>query len=372
VNDGSEELDRATRRQMRKSPADEHDSLAELHERLRTLTPYPVGTVAIIAANIVVFGAMVASGVHLVTPTSQSLVEWGADYGPKISAGQWWRLFTSMFLHVGLMHIAMNMWALWMVGRFIERALGTTSYLVVYLLSGWAGSVVSALTKPMAVSAGASGAIFGVFGVMLAFVLRPRQTVPMAALRPLRGSTFSFLAINLVLGISAPAIDLAAHLGGLASGFVLGALFGHELSFEARRAARGRTLLLGTATMVVLGVATLTLKERRLPDVLAMLTQFAPVETRVVAVYDEAREKVLRGEMSDDEFADVIERDVLGPWRALRIDPATVRYVPRDLRELVRDLENHREEREDEWELIVEKLRSGDALEVDMDANGVK
>jgi len=370
-SEGSEELDRATRRQTRKSRADEHASLDELHERLHALTPYPIGTGAIIAANVVVFGAMVASGVHPVLPTPQSLIEWGADYGPRISAGQWWRLLTSMFLHFGVVHIAMNMWGLWSVGRFIERALGTTSYLVVYLLSGWAGSVVSAVTKPMAVSAGASGAIFGVFGVMLAFVLRPRQTVPMAALRPLRGSTFSFLAVNLVLGITTPAIDLAAHLGGLVCGFVLGALFGHELSPEARRSARRATALLTAATILVLGVATMTLRERRLPDVLAILTQFGPTETRVVAVYNDAREKVLRGELSDQEFADIIERDVLGPWRDLRIDPASARYVPRELREVFRDLEDHSEAREEEWEQIVEKLRSGDSDALDPASEGL-
>lgn len=365
--EGSEERDRATRRHIRKSREDEHDSLVELHGRLRALTPYPVGTVAIIAANIVVFGAMVASGVHAVTPTSQSLIEWGADYGPRISAGQWWRLFTSMFLHFGIVHIGMNMLALWNVGRFIERALGTTSYLIVYFLSGWAGSVVSEVTKPMAVSAGASGAIFGVFGVLLAFVLRPRQTVPMAALRAMRSSTFSFLAINLLLGFTAPAINLAAHLGGLVCGFVLGAVFGHELSFEARRAARQTTLLFGAATAVVLGAATMTLKERRLPDVLAILARFGTVETRVLAVYNDGREKVLRGDMSDSEFADLIERDVLRPWRSLEIEPAMVRYIPPEAREGVRDLENHRREREEEWKQIVEKLRSGDALDEGVD-----
>jgi rhomboid protease GluP len=346
---------------MRESKAKERAALTQLFARLNALTPYPVATVVIIAANVVVYGVMVARGVHPVTPTSQSLVAWGADYGPRISEGQWWRLLSSMFLHFGILHIAMNMWALWSVGRFIERALGSEAYMDVYLLSGWAGSVASEITKPMAVSAGASGAVFGVFGVMLAFVLRPRQTVPMAALRALRGSTFSFLAVNLMLGISAPSINFAAHLGGLVCGFVLGAIFGHELSFEARRAARGRTFLVTAATIVLLAVATVTLQKRRLPDMLAILTQFGPTESRLVAAYNDGREKVLRGEMSDREFADFVEHDVLGPWRALRIDPATVRYVPSDLRDTVRDLENHREAREEEWEGIVERLRGGDS-----------
>jgi rhomboid protease GluP len=344
---------------MRQSQADERASFFELHRRLRSLTPYAFGTGAIVAANVAVFALMVASGVHALSPTSQSLIQWGANYGPKVSAGQWWRLFTAMFVHVGVVHIAMNMWGLWNIGRFVERALGTMIYLVVYVLSGWAGSVVSVFMKPMTVSAGASGAIFGVFGVMLAFVLRPRRSVPVAALRSLRGSVFSFLAINLWLGIKIPSIDLAAHGGGLVCGFLLGAVLSHELTPEARRAANRRTVLLGAAVAVALGVATWTLRGR-VPDFEAMLKQFGTVEHQVLVTYNDARQKTLDRELSNQEFADVIERDVLPPWRRIRIDPAVYRNAPRKFQELTRDLEDYREAREQGWQLTANGLRTGD------------
>lgn len=359
MTDGSDGLDRAAREHARSSRADERSSLIELHRRLRALTPRAVGTWAIIAANVLVFVAMVAWGVHFMSPTSQNLIDWGANYGPKISAGQWWRLFAAMFLHVGVLHIAMNMWGLWNIGAFIERALGTTTFLVIYLLSGWTGSVVSVLMKPMTVSAGASGAIFGVFGVMLAFVLRPRRSVPVAALRALRSSTFFFLAINLWLGLKTPGIDLAAHMGGLVCGFLLGAVLGHELTPEARRAAHRRTLVAGAVTAMALAVATMALKGR-VPDVHAQLDRFQTVEGEVVEKYNEASQKAVKGEISDDEFAGLIERDILVPWRALHVDPATLRNVPRELRQLVRDIEEYRKAREQGWELMVRGLRTKD------------
>lgn len=372
MNDGSEGPDGATRQHMRQSKAEERASIIELYRRLRALTPHAFGTGALIAANVAVFGVMVASGVHPLSPTSQSLLTWGADYAPKVSEGQWWRLLTAMFLHVGVVHIAMNMWGLWNVGSFVERALGTTIFLVIYMLSGWAGSVVSVLMKPMSVSAGASGAIFGIFGAMLALVLRPRRGVPMEALRPIRNSTLSLLAINLWLGITTPVIDLAAHGGGFVAGFLLGAALGHELTPEARRSALRRTVLIGTATFLALAGATFALKNRPVPDIRATLMQFQAVEARVVAAYNSASEKAVKGEISDPQFADILEHDVLPPWRTLRLEPTAMRYVPRELKETVRDLQEYREVREQGWELMARGLRGRDGRLIEQGSERLK
>src|SRR6202011_2677222 len=111
------------------------------------------------------FVAMVATGVHWLSPTTADLIKWGADYGPRTTAGEWWRLGSSMFLHLGIIHIAFNMVVLWDIGRFTERLLGNAGFLIVYVLSGLFGSLASVLINPHIPSAGASGAVFGLYGV---------------------------------------------------------------------------------------------------------------------------------------------------------------------------------------------------------------
>jgi len=118
-------------------------------------------TWVLIAINLAVFVLMVIRGVGLMDPSIDSLLKWGADFGPLTTHGQWWRMLTSTFVHVGILHIAMNMYILLVSGPFVERLYGNVGFAVLYLLSGLGGSLVSLAWHPMLVSAGASGAIFG-------------------------------------------------------------------------------------------------------------------------------------------------------------------------------------------------------------------
>jgi rhomboid protease GluP len=214
----------------------------------------------------------------------------------------------------------------------------------------------------MIVSAGASGAIFGVFGVMLAFVLRPRRTVPRAALKALRGNIFFFLALNLWLGVKTPAIDLAAHGGGLVSGFVLGALLTHELTADERRAALRRTAPVGAFAALALLFLTFVLRGT-VPDFQGDAEKFDAVEHRVFAAFEDAEKKAAAGEITDAQYADIIERDVLGPWRGIGLDPARYRRLPRKVQQWVRDLADYHAMREHSWQSMVHALRTGDQEE---------
>src|SRR4029453_17866843 len=155
-------------------------------------------------------------------PAIDSLIQWGANYGPRTTQGEWWRLFTCMFLHIGVLHLVFNMRALWNVGGFMERWLGSSSFLVLYLLAGLLGSVASVAWNPFVVSAGSSCAIFGLVGGLLAFLVRPRAMQQHASLAALRTNTLVFLGFNLVYGFIQQGIDMAAHIGGLVGGFVCG------------------------------------------------------------------------------------------------------------------------------------------------------
>jgi len=139
-------------------------------------------TPVLLGLNVAVFGLMLAGGIHPMAPTIDSLVQWGANYGPKTTNGEWWRMFTAMFLHIGILHLLFNMVALWNIGSFMERVLGPVGFVVLYLLAGLLGSVASVVWNPFVVSAGASGAIFGLYGGLLAFLVRHRDTASPASL----------------------------------------------------------------------------------------------------------------------------------------------------------------------------------------------
>ena len=153
---------------------------------------------------------------------SQVLVRFGANFGPLILEGQTWRLFTSMFLHIGLLHLAFNSYALFIFGLEMERLYGSDRFLVIYILSGLFGSLVSfAWRGPAVLSAGASGAIFGIIGMNLAFFLLHRQTFGQFGRQQVMNTLF-IIGLNLFFGFTMPGIDNMAHIGGLIAGFVLG------------------------------------------------------------------------------------------------------------------------------------------------------
>ena len=135
-------------------------------------------TAIIIGLNVLVFIAMAISGVNLMEPTSENLLKWGANFRPFTLQGEWWRLLTCCFLHIGIFHLLINMYALLYIGIMLEPLLGRTRYLVAYLLTGLLSSVASLAWNAYTVSAGASGAIFGVYGVFLALLTMPHLIHP--------------------------------------------------------------------------------------------------------------------------------------------------------------------------------------------------
>ena len=140
--------------------------------------PLPAVTLGIMAANVLVYVAMGLSGVSWSEPSILDSVKWGADFGPLTLSSDGWRLFTSTFVHFGIIHIALNMWCLWNLGTALEPFMGRKVFGVMYVASGLAASLVSTAWDPWRVSAGASGAIFGVLGALLAYVSRYRSSMP--------------------------------------------------------------------------------------------------------------------------------------------------------------------------------------------------
>src|ERR1022692_2128443 len=181
-------------------------------------------THVLFGANVAVFLAMaLASGTVMDFP-GQVIVRFGANFGPFTLSGQWWRLLTYMFLHGGLMHIAFNMWCLWNLGALCESLYGRWTYAAIYLICGVGASLASAAWNPYRASVGASGAIFGLAGALIAAFKLGEFSVPRAALSGTLRSLGAFVVYNLVFGFALPGIDNTAHIGGLITGLIVGAL----------------------------------------------------------------------------------------------------------------------------------------------------
>jgi rhomboid protease GluP len=207
------------------------------HDRIDHWSPRTPVIFALLALNIAVFVLMWFDQGGRGSPVGESLklVRWGSNAGILTLNGQWWRLVTSMFIHGSLLHIAFNMFALWQVGRLVERMFGSARFFALYMIAGVCGSVASVLWNPHVNSVGASGAIFGIIGGLLAFIRRPDSGVPPTIVKDLRGSLGGFLLFNIAAGMIYPHTDNAAHIGGLVGGYLAGFLLARSLYVPAQR-----------------------------------------------------------------------------------------------------------------------------------------
>jgi rhomboid protease GluP len=217
-------------------------------------------TAILIGLNVLVFIAMVISGINPLEPTSENLLKWGANFRPATLDGEWWRLLTCCFLHIGIFHLLINMYALLYIGIMLEPLLGRTRYLVAYLLTGLLSSLASLAWNAYTVSAGASGAIFGVYGLFLALLTMPHLIHPDVR-KPLLKSMGWFVVLNLGIGVTG-IVDTAGHAGGLVSGLLMGYTYYPSLRKPWERSLRQLTIILP----VVAALALTAFAYHRIPD----------------------------------------------------------------------------------------------------------
>ena len=191
------------------------------------------GTCTLVAINCAVFLWMILHGVSATSPAPAHLVHFGANVPILVMHGEWYRLLTATFVHVGIIHLATNMWCLWNLGLLGEPLLGPLGLVAVYLITGIAGNLLSlginmAQRDYISVGAGASGAVFGIAGILIVLLSNHKLPIPLYELKRLRRSVIQFAALNLIIGLSTAVvpvgirIDNSAHLGGFLSGLALG------------------------------------------------------------------------------------------------------------------------------------------------------
>ena len=237
----------------------EHEENEVFHDRLDYWSPSTPAIWGLLAANIGIFALMWlfrkkfetelviplrhpwALNPNLAAELQEALLKaWGSNsVNLTLGRGQYWRLVSSAFLHGSLWHLLFNMLALWQVGRLTERIFGSARFVGLYLFAGVSGSVASVLwsvARGVSVSSvGASGAIFGIIGGLLAFLSRSHTGVPPTVVSELRRSLLPFLLFSLWMGFVYPHTDNAAHIGGLVGGWLAGHLLARSIHLPEGR-----------------------------------------------------------------------------------------------------------------------------------------
>lgn len=279
-----------TRAETPSEALEEARASVKTSEKPPSLLAYPA-TYMLVGINLLVFAVMFRyspaigmirhhAGLGILTAEFDidTLLRFGASDSVAVLQGQWWRLITSIFVHVTILHIAVNMWCLWNLGLFGEPLLGRRGLVAVYVLTGWAGMMLSlawsVFTRQDALVAGASGAVFGVAGILIVLLSNKKLSLPWKELQSLRRSVIWFAVLNLAIGIlpnllpessgsqlarlhidtsMLPRVDNSAHLGGFVCGLALGfPLFPRMTSGKSSYRARQRVVFVLAALMLCL------------------------------------------------------------------------------------------------------------------------
>jgi rhomboid protease GluP len=210
-------------------------------------------TTTLVGMNVAVFVVMVLTGVSPVNPSAAQLLKLGANYGPLSLGLEPWRMLASNYIHGGIIHIFFNMWCLWNLGFLAERVFDPWTYVLTYTFSGIAGSLASLWWHPVSVGVGASGAIFGLAGALIAALYLGRLPIPKQAMQSTLKSLLTFAGYNLFFGalLSGIGVDNAAHIGGLLAGLAIGALLAKHLMSPPEIRGRWRTGVFAAAAFVL-------------------------------------------------------------------------------------------------------------------------
>lgn len=209
---------------------DDSKHILTFRDYLKQITPRIYVTPALIIINTCVFLFMILSGISPLTPELSTLIPWGIKYSLFIiQNGEWWRLVTSLFIHIGIFHLIMNMVVLWVMGSITERLYGSVAFGLIYLISGLGGNVASLFLNTLSESAGTTNAIMGIVGALIPFLMNKELPLPKNLAQKTIVLILLFSGISFMLGLFVTFIDNVGHVGGFLSGFGIAFLFKRNL-----------------------------------------------------------------------------------------------------------------------------------------------
>lgn len=323
-------------------------------------------TLALVALNILVFVGLAAVSMSPLQIPSELLIRVGGNFALRVQDGEAWRLFTALFLHGGLLHVALNMFALYQAGQVVERLFGRAGFAVVYLGAGLLGNLTSLWWRQGAVSIGASGAIFGVYGALLAYLTIQRGSVPVEVFREMRSGSLGFLGYSLFAGFAIAGIDNAAHLGGLLGGLILGAALAEPVA--AQRPVRWLSLraLAGGLAVVLVGCGMW----RTTPDVAhalevdtlyqQTLQRFSLEEQDIQREQAQLMEAARDRRISETTVLEAFERELIPRWER-QVVQLSWRTAPPHREWQRRELIQYATARRDALKALAQALQTRDA-----------
>jgi len=319
---------------------------------LRARHRFAAVTTAIVGLNVIVFTLMIFGRGAIGNP--ETLVAWGANFGPRTTNGGWWRLVASLFVHSGLMPLVVNIAALALLGPVLERIVGPLTFAATYLLVGILAALVSVASHPVEVSAGASGAIAALYGLLLACgvwdLYRPSETpIPLAVGKRLAPTAALFLLYNAGDGGIETKAEFAAFVAAFAAGLVLTRPIADQ--------RRGRRVL-GAVTAVMATVAiAAAVSLRGIADVRPEIARVLDIEGRTVPVYRAAEARSSKGQLGATALADLIELKIVPELQTASARLAALHGVPREHQHLIADAEEYVQLRSESWRLRAKGLR---------------
>ena len=314
--------------------------------------PTPLVTICLIAINVTAFAWMTASGLDL--RNEQTLVAWGGNFGPATTNGEWWRMLTAMFVHNGVLALIINCVCLLQVGAIIERLVGRAAFGAVYVATGVLASAVSLSMNPVTVAAGASGAVLGLYGFLIAYIVWSHFpgspiTIPVDTLKRLAPITAIFVLYNVVTSGVGDAMVLAGF-GGMGCGVLL-----------CRKISEGQPR--GFRVAIVAGVTMMFALDAVIPlrgmaNVRPELDHLVALEARTGGDYKIAVEEFTKGRATPKALADFIQGSIIPQVRAARARVDALDKVPESQQSLVASARVYLRLRDESWRLRAEALRN--------------
>lgn len=321
-------------------------------DRLRARMRWPLVTCVFAAANVAVFVMMLSGAGALDDPAT--LVAWGGNFGPRTTGGERWRVVTSIFVHRGALHLLVTVAALVQLGVILERVAGPFTLGTMFIAAGVLGSIMSAAAEPMSVFVGATGAVFGLYGLLLAaafrgLVQRTAVPIPLAVLARL----VPVAAVFVLYCLAAGEASITAK-AGLCTGVVGGLALTRSVRDEGARLRRFAALGAATAAIVVMSAMALRAVTNVRPEIAAVVAN----EERAAAAYDAAVLRFTNGRLTARELAQVIEQTIVSQVRHADERMRALVDVPAADAVLVADTQEYLRLRQESWRVRAEALRT--------------
>jgi rhomboid protease GluP len=323
-------------------------------EALRARTSKAVVTPALVFLNVLMFLRILFGAGAMSDPNT--LVALGANFAPRTTNGEWWRLVASMFLHAGFIELVLNMVGLVVIGLVLERLVGYITFVVVYLAAGIAGSVASLFAYPLNANAGATAAVLGIYGLAVAtsvwgVLRRSPLTIPLAVVKRLGPVVGVFAFYILVSG----RLGNVGNIVGLAVGLGFGLLLTRNVSESTP--SLGRAAAAMAATVAIAVVCSVPL--RGIADVGPSIAQVVAAEDRTASAYQKAVSQFVKGRAAAEELATLIERTIVPDLQSAAAPLHALGKVAREQQPLVADAGEYERLRLESWSLRAEGLREG-------------